>query len=125
MATWRKRAAAALLADGRIDDPETRIVRKELFADQKIDKEELEFLNDLRNKAKKVAPGFTKLFLDGVKNHMLADGVIDDAEARWLRKSIFADGKVDADEVKLLKDLKRGARKVSKEFDKLYKQCVG
>jgi uncharacterized tellurite resistance protein B-like protein len=125
MANWRKLAAAALLADGRIDDTETRIIRKELFADQKIDKEELEFLNELRNKAKKVASGFTKLFLDGVKNHMLADGVIDDAEARWLRKSIFADGKVDADEVKLLKDLKRAAKKVSKEFDKLYNQCVG
>src|SRR5262245_20125307 len=125
MANWRKLAAAALLADGRIDDAETRIVRKELFAVRKIDKEELEFLNELRNKAKKVTSSFTKLFLDGVKNHMLADGVIDDAEARWLRKSIFADGKVDADEVKLLKDLKRAAKRVSKEFDKLYKQCVG
>jgi len=124
MANWRKLAAAALLADGRIDDAETRIVRKELFADRKIDKEELEFLNELRNKAKKVTSSFTKLFLDGVKNHMLADGVIDDAEARWLRKSIFADGKVDADEVKLLKDLKRAAKRVSKEFDKLYNQCV-
>ena len=35
MANWRKLAAAALLADGRIDDTETRIVRKELFADRK------------------------------------------------------------------------------------------
>lgn len=124
MADWKKLAKAALLADGRIDARETKIIRKEFFADRVIDKEELEFLNDLRHQAKKVSPRFTKLFLDGVKKHMLADRRIDDAEARWLRKSIFADGKVDRDEVKLLKDLKRSARKVGKAFDRLYAQCV-
>ncbi len=124
MADWKKLAKAALLADGRIDTKETAIIKKEFFADAKIDKSELDFLNDLRKSAQSTVKAFTDLFLEAVQNHMLADGVIDDDEARWLRKSIFADRKVDADEKKLLDNLKKKAKKVGKEFDKLYEECM-
>ena len=124
MADWRKLAKAALLADGKIDAREVKIIRKELFADGKIDKLELEFLAEVRNAAKSTAPAFVKLFNDAVKNNVLADGAISSAEAKWLRKAIFADKKVDADEVKLLKAIKAAATKTSPEFDALYKECV-
>jgi len=35
-----------------------------------------------------------------------------------LRKMIFADGAIDADEKKLMQDLKAGARDLSPEFQK-------
>jgi hypothetical protein len=124
MAEWRNLARTLLLADGQIDEAEAQILRDELFEDGKIDDEERDFLNDLRNSAKSCAPAFTELFVDAVKNNLLADGVIDDNEARWLRKAIFADGKVDKAEIRLMMDLKSGAKKVSKEFEILYKECV-
>jgi uncharacterized tellurite resistance protein B-like protein len=124
MADWKKLAKDALLADGKIDTREVEILRKSLFADARIDKSELEFLADLRKSAKSTVKEFMKLFIEAVKNHMLADGVITDTEAVWLRKTIFADNKVDADEIQLLKELKQSAKQTSPEFDKLYNECV-
>jgi hypothetical protein len=123
MADWRKLAKALTLADGYIDTKETQILRKELFADGKIDKSELEFLSDLRNSASSCVREFTQLFIDGVKANILADGDISATEANWLRKAIFADTKVDDDEKRLLKELKSGAKKVAPEFDQLCKDC--
>ncbi|MCI0378312.1 MAG: hypothetical protein L0215_11955, partial [Gemmataceae bacterium] len=116
MADWKKLAKAALLADGRIDTKEVEIIRAALFADARIDKSELEFLADLRNSATSAVRVFTDLFIGAVKSHILEDGVISDPEAKWLRKTIFADKQVDADEVQLLKDLKKEAKHCGPEF---------
>src|SRR6266508_4260322 len=101
MADWKKLARRALLSDGRIDLKETSIISDEIFADDRVDKSELEFLFSLRKEAESCAASFTELFFKAVKQHMLADGVISAAEAKWLRKMIFADGTVDEDEKKL------------------------
>lgn len=132
MADWRKLAKAALLADGKIDDVEVKILRKELFADGKIDADEVKFLIDLRNTAQKKAqagnqemnPKFEALFFKAIEANVLRDGKIDAAEARWLRGMLFADGKIDANEKKFLARIKKGAKKTSPEFDKLYEQCM-
>ena len=60
-----------------------------------------------------------------IKDNVLLDGKIDAAEARWLRKMLFADGIIDADEKKFLKDLKREANATSPAFDALYNECLG
>ena len=123
MADWRKLAKAVTLADGKIDTKETGILRKELFADGKIDKSELDFLNELRNSAQSYVHDFMQLFIDGVKANILADGDISDTEANWLRKAIFADGKVDADEKRLLTELRAAAKKTSAGFQQLCKDA--
>jgi len=123
MADWRNVALRLALADGKIDSTETKIIKKALFADGKIDKSELEFLNDLRKKAKKTSKEFQKLFVKSVMSNVLADGEISATEAGWLRKAIFADKKVDSDEKKLLKELRKGAKKTSPEFDQLCADC--
>ena len=124
MADWKKLAKDALLADGRIDQKEVDLLRAAIFADGRVDKAELEFLADLRKSATSTVRVFTELFLAAVKSNLLADGSIDDGEAKWLRKLIFADQTVDADEIQLLKDIKAGAKSVSAEFEALYKECV-
>jgi len=124
MADWKKLAKAALLADGRIDTKEVELIRASVFADGTIDKAEIDFLADLRNSATGSVKAFTDLFLEAVKSFMLADGSISDDEAKWLRKAIYADKTVDADEVKLLKELKAGAKHTGPEFDKLYAEAV-
>jgi len=111
------------LADGVIDDEEVKQLRAELYADGKIDREEVELLIGLRNEAKQVAPSFDQLYIEAIKSNVLADGDLDADEAAWLRKAVFADGKVDETEKKLLKELKAGAKQVSPEFQKLFDEC--
>ena len=131
MADFRKLAIAALLADGKIDDTEVKVIKKELYADGKIDKSEVGFLIDLRNAAQKKAAGgalsasFENLFFKAIGDNVLKDGVIDGKEAAWLRKMLFANGKIDDGEKKFMKKLKAGATKTSAAFDKLYAECVG
>jgi len=122
MADWKKISKRALLIDGRIDLKETAIIREEIFADEKVDKSELEFLFSLRKEAESTVQAFNDLFFEAVKKHILTDGVITSTEAKWLRKMIFADGTVDPEEKKLMDDLNAGAKEKSPEFVKLYEE---
>jgi hypothetical protein len=124
VADWKKLSKRALLSDGRIDLKETTIIREEIFADDRVDKSELEFLFGLRRDAESCVQAFHDMFFQAVKKHMLADGVISAAEAKWLRKMIFADGTIDEDEKKLMQALKHEARDVSPEFQKLYDEIM-
>jgi hypothetical protein len=132
MADWRKVAMAAILSDGRIDEAKVKLLRRELWADGKIDKDEVKFLIDLRNaaqkkakaKRKRVNPKFEQLFFKAISTNVLKDGKIDSAEARWLRTMLFADGKIDANEKKFLARIKKGATRVSAEFERLYDECM-
>ena len=133
MADWRKVALAAILSDGKVDDSEVRLLKKELWADDKIDKEEVKFLIELRNAAQKkakaakeeVSPAFEKLFFKAITDNVMKDGKIDAGEATWLRSMLFADGKIDAGEYDFLKKLKKSAKSTSPEFEALYTECVG
>ena len=132
MADWRKMALTLVLADGKIDNAEVKILKKALWADGKIDEEEVKFLIELRNTAQKKAkarkgkvnPAFEKLFFQAIEENVLRDGVIDASEAAWLRKMLFADGKIDANEKKFLARIKKAAKQTSPEFDALYEQCM-
>ncbi len=131
MADWRKLAISALLADGVIDDAEVKVIKKQLYADGQIDRQEVEFLIELRNEAQKRAKGqplsaaFENLFFKAISDNVLQDGEISGKEANWLRKMLFADGKIDDGEKKFLKKLKGAATKTSPLFEALYNECVG
>jgi uncharacterized tellurite resistance protein B-like protein len=130
MADFRKLSIAALLADGKIDDAEVKVIKKELYADGKIDRKEVEFLIELRNAAQRKAKdgtlstAFENLFFKAVQDNVLEDGVISAKEAGWLRKMLFADGKIDDNEKKFLKKLKASAKKTAPAFNALYTECV-
>ena len=115
---------AKVLADGVIDD-EARMLRAQVYADGRIDKAEIEMLADIRTQAKSVSGSFEDLFFAAVKDNLLDDGAIDAAEAAWLRRTLYADGKIDDREKQLLRDLKAGARQTSPEFDALCRECLG
>ena len=130
MADWRKLAVDVLLADGVIDDNEVKILRKHLYEDGKIDKKEVEFLADLRDQAQKklkggpLSPGFEKFFFKAVEDYILEDGEISTAEANWLQKMLWADGKIDDGEKKFLTGLKKKATNDNKAFNALYEDCM-
>jgi uncharacterized tellurite resistance protein B-like protein len=132
MADFRKLALEAILADGTIDDGEVKVLQRELWADGKIDAKEVEFLIELRNSAQKKAkakkgevnPKFETLFFKAIEQNVLRDGKITAKETNWLRKMLFADGKIDDNEKKFLTRVKKAATKTSSEFDQLYQECV-
>ena len=99
-------------------------MRRQLYASGKIERREADFLVELHKRVQHRTPAFEKFFYKAIKDHILADGRIDAAEAAWLRQWIFADGKVDADEKHWLKELKVLADRVSPEFMDLYNQCL-
>lgn len=130
MADWRKLALEAILADGKIDEAEVKVLQRELWADGKIDAKEVEFLIELRNTAQKKAkkeplhPKFENLFFKAIQENVLRDGEISAKEADWLRKMLFADGKIDENEKKFLTRIKKAATKTSPKFEQLYQECV-
>jgi hypothetical protein len=115
---------ARILADGKIDDAEVDLLRTELYADGKIDRDEVDLLVALRTEAKEACPAFDGLFVRALKDNLLADGVIDADEVAWLRKLLYADGKIDALEKKLLSELRAEARQVCPEFQQLLDECA-
>ncbi len=132
MADLRKLALDALLADGQIDDAEVKLLQRELWADGKIDAKEVQFLIELRNTAQKKAkakkttvnPKFETLFFKAIEENVLRDGQIYAKEADWLRRMLFADRKIDANEKKFLNRIKKSAKKTSPAFERLYQECV-
>lgn len=123
MADWKKLAKALALADGRIDTKESQIIKNEIWADGKLDRSELEFLLDLKKNAQSVVGEFNKMLFAALKAAVLDDGSIDAKEAGWLRKFLYADGKIDDEEKKFLQELKAGAKSTCPEFDALYKEA--
>jgi len=58
------------------------------------------------------------------KDHFLAHGRIDAEEAAWLRRMLFADGRIKDEERKFLHELKGEAKQVSREFDVLFEESM-
>ncbi len=119
MADWRKLAKALALADGYIDTKETEIIKAEFLADGKLDRSEIEWLLDLRKNSTKTVQAFDQFVFAALTPVILADKSIDAKEAAWLRKFIFADGKVDDSEKAFLLALKAGATSTDPAFTQL------
>ena len=64
------------------------------------------------------------LLNEAIRTTILADGSISAAEVGWLRAYILADGKVDEDEKKLLRELKLLADQTCPEFLALFNECM-
>lgn len=124
MADWRKVALGSLLVDGKIDKREIKILEHELLADERVTRDEADFLIDLRNRAKSVSPAFLTLFFDAIKQCVLYDHTVSDTEAKWLRKMIYADDVVDDGERQLVIDLMAEAEKVGAGFQALHDEIT-
>lgn len=127
MADFRALAKDLCLADRKIDENEVKILKKHLYADGKIDRKEIEFLIELREAAKKtggVKSVFETFFYKAVYDGVIGNGIISAAEAGLLRKAVLADGRVEDAEKKLMRKLKNAASKTAPQFDKLYQEVM-
>jgi hypothetical protein len=134
MADWRKLCQLLVLADGVIDDTEVKILKKELWADDRIDQEELDFLVELRGMAQKKAkakgvelqPSFERLVHDAIEKSVVGpEGGISAAKTNWLKEKVFPGKKINEKQKKLLGRLKKGLKRESPEFNALHDQHLG
>lgn len=125
MADYRKLAIAAILADGKIDETEGKLLAKELKGeDGKYDLEALKFLIELREtaqkKKKEVAEGFEKFFFKVMTDQVLKDGHVSQNEANWIKEHLMADGKIDDKEWAFMENINKKAKTKHADFEKLY-----
>jgi len=119
MTDWKKLAKAAILADGAISASVGAVLKREVLADGRVNREEAEFLMDLQRNATSVAPDFRSFVYDIVKRVVLPDGEISRSETTWLQALLLHDRAVDPAERRLLKELKDAALVTCPEFDEL------
>jgi polyhydroxyalkanoate synthesis regulator phasin len=113
-----------ILARGRVDGNELETLRQQLYAGGKINRREADFLVELHKRVQHHTPAFDHFFYQAIKDHILADGQINAEEAAWLRQLLFADGKIDDQERKLLHELKGEAAQVCREFQALFEESM-
>ena len=111
-----------IVADGVVDTAEVEGMRKRLYADGVIDREEADFLfavNDAVSGHKNDS-GWQKLFVEALTDHVLGDrtspGEVDEQEAEYLIKKIESDNQVDAVELALLVNITAKAKATCTKF---------
>ena len=114
-----------VLANGKVDSAEIEMLRRELYADGKITRQEADFLVELHKRVQRSSNAFEQFFYKAIRDHVLADGKVNAEEAEWLRQMVFHNGKVDEREKKFLRELRGEAQEVSPEFEALCKECLG
>jgi hypothetical protein len=113
-----------VLANGKVESKDLDILRRELYADGKIDRREADFLVEMHKRLQRVTPAFEEFFYRAIKDHILADGKITAEEVTWLRQMLYADGRIDDREKKFLHQLRGEARQACPEFEALCKECL-
>jgi len=129
MADWRKIAMAAILADGKVDENEVSVLKKELKGESgKIEEEGLGFLLELRSaalkraKAKKedLTDAFENFFNKVVIDKVVKEGKIDADAVTCLKTNLYG-GKVDDKGWAALQNIGKKAKEKSPEFETLVK----
>jgi hypothetical protein len=113
-----------ILATGKVDGPELERLHQALYTHDKIERPEADFLVELHKRVQHCTPAFEQFFYQAIKEHILAHGRIEAEEAAWLRRMLFADGKIKDEERTFLHELKGEAKQVSREFEVLFEESM-
>ena len=113
-----------ILAIGKVDGPELELLRSEIYAGGGVNRPRADFLVGLHKRVQHLSPAFEQFFYTAVKDHILSRGRIDAEETAWLRRMLFADGKIDDQERKFLHELKGEAKQFGAEFETLFAESM-
>ena len=113
-----------ILAIGKVEGQELEVLRQRVYAEDKVSRPEADFLVELHKRVQHLTPAFEQFFYKAIKDHMLVGGLIDAEKTAWLRRMVFADGKIDDKERKLLHELNGEAQQVSPEFKALVTESM-
>lgn len=108
-----------------IDDADVVRIRACLPADGAWTHDDLIVLSEMRTEARAVCPAFDQMFFPAFKAHLLADGKITLDEQFALLRMLYGGGGVDETKRRFLRELRKEAREVNPEFEKLYVQALG
>ncbi len=125
MPDFKKLAVAAILADGKIDETEVKVLQKELKDEGgAYSNDAARFLIELREiahkKKKDVTPAFETFFFKVVTAFVLKDDHISKSEVDWIRTNLLADGKIDDNEWAFVQKINKKAKTKHADWDKLY-----
>jgi len=113
-----------VMTTGKVNKDELEILRQELYAHGGIDRQGADFLVELHKRVQHLTPAFEHFFYQAIKDHILAHGRINAEETSWLRRMVFADGKIDDQERKFLHELKGEAKEIGPEFVALFAESM-
>jgi uncharacterized membrane protein YebE (DUF533 family) len=113
-----------IMTTGKVDKAELEVLRQELYAHGGIDRQGADFLVELHKRVQHVTPAFEHFFYQAIKDHILTHGRINAEETSWLRRMLFADGKIDDQERKFLHELKGEAKEIGTEFEALFGESM-
>jgi uncharacterized membrane protein YebE (DUF533 family) len=131
MKTPLKKLAKEIVADGIVDAAEVAGLRRRLYEDGAIDREEADFLFAINDAVSGNAnsPRWKDLFVTALTDHVLNDeaspGVLDASEASYLIRKIKGDGQVDAIELALLVNITAKAKATPPKFQKFVLASLG
>ena len=92
-----------LVANGRVEGHEVRLLRELLYADGKIDRDEADFLVVVHKRVGHRSHQFQQFFYDTIKQAHPRGWADHAEEAEWLRQMIDHDGKLEDEERKFLR----------------------
>jgi len=116
--------ARAVVAGGIVDAAAVQGLRKRIYADGVVDREEADFLFSVNDavSGKKNSPGWKDFFVEAITKHVLEDetspSTVDCDEADYLIAKIKADGKVDEVELVLLVNIIAQAENTTDKFQR-------
>jgi hypothetical protein len=113
-----------IMSTGKVGTADLEILRQELYANGGIDRKGADFLVELHKRVQHMTPAFEHFFYQAIKDHILAHGKINAEETAWLRRMLFAGGKIDDHERKFLHELKGEAKEIGSEFVALFGECM-
>jgi hypothetical protein len=113
-----------ILARGKVDSDHLESLKLALYSGGKVSRPAADYLVELHKRVQHPNPGFEHLFYKVIKDHVLVNGKIDAEEVGWLRRMLFADGKIKDEERKFLHELKGEAKVSSPAFDELFTESM-
>ena len=108
-----KELRKTIFADGQIKKEDVELLREEIFDEEGINKEKADFLFEVKDAVdkKKMIVEMESFFVEVITRFLLEDeespGEIDENEAKWLRAKIQYKGYADSIDKKLLANLRK------------------
>ena len=112
------------LADRKIEEAEVALIRDQLYADGRLDLDDVKLLVELYCGATERCPAFDALFFSVLEEVILEDGEVQTAEQFYLLKMVYSDRVITDHERQFLRSLRDKVIRVSPEFDMLCEDAL-
>jgi len=107
-----------VLANGKVDGEEIKVLRQELYAAGRPDRRGMDALVEIHKRVQRVTPAFEQFFYQALKDYLLRDGRVSAAEVAWLRGTVLT-GTPGVMDAKFLRELRGEAKGGGPELEAL------